>query len=103
MKRRLLNVATALSLLVLATVAASWVLSYLPEEFELRSYEGRVLLIFSAKQWANLFDPEGRLSTEEVLQTIDGFASQDASARRLRVAGFEAILTDRRSGFWLFA
>ena len=103
MNCRLVNLVIAASLLLLAVVAVSWVRSYLPEQFHFRSYEGRILLIFSAKQWVNLFDAEGRLSTDEVLDTIASVTPSDPSAVQARFAGFEVAVSDRQTGFWLFA
>ena len=102
MKRRLINLIAAASLLLFAAVLLSWLRSYLPEQLNVRSHDGRVLLIFWARQWTNLFDPDTRLSTDEVLQTIATYTQSDPSPVHARFAGFEAALSDRHTGFWMF-
>ena len=61
MKRRLLNVVTALSLLVCAAVCVLWVRSYLPPDFYLFSQQGRVMVVFAESTRSAMFSsPQGR-------------------------------------------
>ena len=61
MTRRLLNLLTALSLLLCAAVAVLWVRSYLPPDFYLFSQQGRVMVVFAESNRSAMFSSrEGR-------------------------------------------
>ena len=61
MKRRLLNLLTALSLLMCAAVCVLWVRSYLPPDFYLFSQQGRVMVVFAESNRSAMFSSqEGR-------------------------------------------
>ena len=102
MKRRLLNLLAAVSLLLFVAVVGAWARSYVPEQFHVRSHDGRLHLIFAAGQW-RLFDEDRHVTAGEILREIRGFASGDPGSVRWAFAGFELSLSDRRSGFWMLA
>ena len=104
MKRRLLNFLTAVSLLLCVAVVVLWIRSYLPEQFYPRSYDGRILLIFAAKQHVYLFSSDNRnYSLDDAIRQIYAYTSGDPQAVHFAFAGFEVALSDRQNGFWLFA
>ena len=102
MKRGLLNLLTVLSVLLCVAVVGAWVRSHLPEQFHVRSYHGRLHLIFAAEQW-RMFDEHQHVTAGEILQEIRGFASWDPGSVQWTFAGFELSLSDRQSGFWMLA
>jgi hypothetical protein len=59
-KRRLLNLLTALSLSLLALVLLSWLRSYLPRDFQAASHNGRLLLLFTEEQWSEFVQARDR-------------------------------------------
>ena len=104
MTRRLLNLLTLLSLVVCVAVVALWVRSYLPEQFHPRSYDGRILLIFAAKQHVHLFSSDERsYSLDDAVREVYAYTAGDPQAVHFAFAGFEVALSDRQNGFWLFA
>jgi hypothetical protein len=70
MKRRLLNLLTAVSLLLCVVVVSLWVRSYLPPDFYLFSRRGRVIAVFAELTRSQAFDDrEGR--SPDVLRAWD--------------------------------
>jgi hypothetical protein len=103
-RRRLLNLLAILSALLCVIVVVLWVRSYLPEQFHPRSYKGRILLIFAAKQHVHLFSSDDRnYPLDETIRQIYSYTSGDPGAVQFGFAGFEVALSDREYGFWFFA
>lgn len=95
---------TVLSLLLCVAVVVLWVTSYLPEQFYLYSHKGRILLIFAAKNHAQLFSaPDQGPPLDDVLQYITSYTAGEPGSVQVRLAGFEIALTERRFGIWFFA
>ena len=97
------NLLTAVSLVLCVAVVASWLRSYLPEQFHARTHRGQILLVFSAQQHSYLFRPDRNFPIEEVVPVIYRFTDGDPGGVRFAFAGFAAALSDRQLGFWFFA
>jgi hypothetical protein len=54
MRRHLLNLLTALSLLLCAATVALWVRSYAPRDLTIGSEDGKLLLLFTDGQWTGI-------------------------------------------------
>ena len=57
MRRHLLNLVTALSLLALVVILAAWARSYAPRDFTFGAYDGKLLLLFTDGQWTSFARP----------------------------------------------
>ena len=82
-----------------------WATSYFPENFYLRSHEGRMLLIFAAQNHAAMFEEPRSFNTRDAMVAEARRYSKMKSEGLLhwQALGFEITLSDRKSGFWLFA
>jgi hypothetical protein len=74
MRHRLLNLATALSLLACAALAALWVRSYLPAEFYAFSRRGRMIVAFTESYRAKMLTTHDDVPPDVLSQWADARA-----------------------------
>ena len=101
--RRASRSLAAVPVILLVVVLGLWARSYLPENFYLRSHDGRLILLFAAQQQVRFVPPDGKEAYDlnGVLFDARGW-SKAPGGSHVAFAGFEAIVSGRTSAYWVF-